>query len=632
MWNDFVRPIRDHLPLWLVMVPLVGIVVVRLSTRFGDAVVRRVLLTNVLTSVLLCVWMVAAYEPLKPAATREQASYLGPIEQFQLRSSFGWVGESRTTTLEGNKRMVELPVRWGPDIRIEFGVDGISLWFITLSMVLVAAAMCGIGEPLSLTLSPEYRGEGTGQSAADGGQRPLSLTVSPEYRVEGTGQSAADGGQRPLSLTLSPKYRGEGTGQWANQSASWLWLEASLIGTFAALDVVLFAVCWMSTLLAIAWLLGHGGDADRHDVTPRLWKPAAVGSWFVTLGLCGLVLAFGWMRQTPNRPQPPLIFSVPELIAGIGHWTVAGDRLYLWSQISPWLFWLLTVGFTGPLLLAPFHRGFVAALVSAPPSVAVMLAGVLIKVGLYGWLRFVLPVFPDLLRQHVDGLATLIGLSSLLAAGLAFGQTDWRRRAAMATSSSLGLSLLAVMTLTLEGLTGGLLRAFSHGLSAALLLWLLPRSYGQKAPLPGVPGRGNRTNGDAALVASLVQQNRNSRRRQLAFRVALFAWIGLPGLSGFVAEVVSPFGLIQHEFNVALLSLTTSGLIAWMWVRADREQLKWSTAPWPTREWIVVGTLIALNVAMGLAPQFVISRMQPSLIAILPLQEESPTEPVAIEF
>ena len=101
---------------------------------------------------------------------------------------------------------------------------------------------------------------------------------------------------------------------------------------------------------------------------------------------------------------------------------------------------------------------------------AVVLAGVLIKIGLYGWLRFVLPVFPDLLRESVDWLAILAGLSSLLAAALAFGQTDWRRRAALATSSSLGLSLLAMLTVTLEGLTAGLLRVLSHGLTAALLL------------------------------------------------------------------------------------------------------------------------------------------------------------------
>ena len=581
MWNDFTRPIRDYLPLWLVVVPLVGIVVVWLSQRFGNAAVRRVVFTNVVMSLVLCVWMVAAYEPLKPAATIEQASYLGPIQRFQFRSSFGWIGESRITTLEqtrsdGQRRIVELPARWGPDIRFELGVDGISLWFITLSALLVAVAM-----------------------SADGGQQ-LNGTGFVSGTALAAGFSFEIDGTTPVASAIPLKVRSIGQRPLSGHGAvAWLWLEASLIGTFAALDVVLFAVCWMSALLAVTWLLGHGGDAERHEVTPRLWKSAAMGSWCVTLGLCGLVLAFGWLRETPNRPQPPLIFSVPELVAGIGHWTVAGDSLFLWTYVSPWLFWLLVVGFTGPLLLAPFHRGFVAALASAPPSVAVVLAGVLIKVGLYGWLRFVLPVFPDLLRQHVDGLAIMAGLSSLLAAALAFGQTDWRRRAALATSSSLSLSLLAMMTVTLEGLTASLLRVLSHGLTAGLLLWLLPRS-------------------DSARSISTQLENAHSRRRRSTFRVALFAWIGLPGLSGFVAEVVSPLGLMQHEFNAALLSLTTSGLIAWMWVRADREQPIWSTAPWLPREWIVIGTLIALNVALGVAPQFVISRLQPSLIALLP--------------
>ncbi|HLQ44805.1 MAG TPA: proton-conducting transporter membrane subunit, partial [Planctomycetaceae bacterium] len=395
---------------------------------------------------------------------------------------------------------------------------------------------------------------------------------------------------------------------------AWLLLEGSLIGTFVALDVVLIAVCWLSTLLTVAWLLGQGGDSERHDVTPGWLKVNGLGAWFAALGLCGLVLAFGWLRQTPNRPQPPLIFSVPELIAGLGHWTASGDNLSLWAHVSTWLFGLLVVGFTGPLWLAPFHRGFVAALVSAPPSVAIVMACVLIKVGVYGWLRFIVPVFPDLLRQHADWLTTAVGLSSLLAAVLAFGQSDWRRRVALATSSSVGLSLLGVMTLTLEGVMGGVLRVLSHGLTAALLLWLLPSSVGRAFPSdsPSADQAGQDCPTDSSA----------QRRRQAVFRVALFAWIGLPGLSGFVAEFVSPFGLFQHEFNVALLSLTTSGLIAWMWVRADREQPRWSAAPWLPREWIVVGTLVTLNVALGVAPQFVISRLQPSLINVLPSGEE----------
>ena len=103
-------------------------------------------------------------------------------------------------------------------------------------------------------------------------------------------------------------------------------------------------------------------------------------------------------------------------------------------------------------------------------------------------------------------------------------------------------------------------------------------------------------------------------------RFTLFAWIGLPGLSGFLAEFVTPFGLFQHEFNAAALSLMTSGLIAWMWVRADREPLDWSQELWTRRDTFVVATLVTLNVALGVAPQFVVNRLQPSLMSLLPMQ------------
>ncbi len=551
MWDLYLQPIQNHLPLWLMFVPLFGMALVCLGRRFGETAGRQTLFVNLRTSALLCVWLVAAYEPLKPAVSQEQASFLGVVDRFQFRSSFSWVGETRSETLDrtqpdGRVASREFSVHWGPDIRCELGVDGISLWFVALSVLLVAVAV----------------------------------------RVECRSDSALP-------------------------ACAWLWLEASLIGTFVALDVVLFVVCWMSTLFAIAWLLGYHGDSRRHEAVPRLLKGTLIGGWLVTVGLCGLVLTFGWLRQTPNRPHPPLLFSMPELIAGINHWTVAGDNLYLWAHVSPWLFWLLVLGFTGPLLLAPFHRAFVMSVTSAPPAVAIVLVGVLIKVGLYGWLRFVIPLFPDLLRQNADFLSALAGFSSLLAAVLAFGQTDWHRRVALATASSVGLSLLGVMTFTLEGMVSGMLRMLSHGLTAALLLCLLPRSSAS-------------TPDNADRLLSDLDGAQDKRCRAL-FRLALFAWIGLPGLSGFVAEFMAPFGLIQHEFNLALLSLTTSGLIAWMWVRADRDEPRWSLRPWTFRDWSVLVTLVGLNIALGIAPQFVINRLEPSLVSLLPLDRPDST-------
>lgn len=554
MWNLYLQPIRDQLPLWLMLMPLLGMVLVWLGRRFHESAARQILFVNLVTSALLCVWMVVAYEPLKPTVDRDQAALFGRYDRFQFRSSFSWVGESRTETLErtlpnGRVTSFDFPVRWGPDIRLEVGIDGISLWLTALSLLLVTVA-----------LSLECR------STA-----PLPATA-------------------------------------------WLWLEASLIGTFVALDVVLFSICWMSTLLAVAWLIGSYGDTQRHVAVPRLMKATAIGGWLVVIGLCGLVLAFGWLRQSPNRPHPPLIFSMPELIAGLSHWTAGGDNLILWANVSPWLFGLLVIGFTGPMLLAPFHRAFVMSVSSAPPAVSIVLVGALIKVGLYGWLRFIVPVFPDMLRLNADFLSTLVGISSLLAAVLAFGQTSWPQRIALATTSSIGLSLLGIMTFTLEGMIGAMLRLLSHGLTAALLLWLLPRSSEQR-PQPD------------ALANEPHDQPVSNHQRTL-FRLALCAWIGLPGLSGFVAEFISPFGLIQHEFNLALVSLTTSGLIAWMWVRADRDEPRWPVTPWSRRDWSIATTLIALNIALGIAPQFVITRIEPSLVALLPIDRPELTAQV----
>ena len=145
MWDALVRPIHDHLPLWLLLLPLLGMVLVALARSLGREAVRRTMLVNLCLSVALSLWLVVAYQPLKPAGSAEHAALLGPLERFQFRDSFAWVGETRTALLErtrrnGDRQVVEVPIRWGPDIRCEVGVDGISVWFVALSVLLVAVA------------------------------------------------------------------------------------------------------------------------------------------------------------------------------------------------------------------------------------------------------------------------------------------------------------------------------------------------------------------------------------------------------------------------------------------------------------------------------------------------------------
>ena len=238
------------------------------------------------------------------------------------------------------------------------------------------------------------------------------------------------------------------------------------------------------------------------------------------------------------------------------------------------------------------------------------------KVGVYGWLRFVVPVFHDLLSQSADTLTTVVGMSSLLGALLAFGERDWQRRIALATSSSIGLSLVGVMTLTLEGMTGGLLRVLSHGMTVGLLLWLLPRDADSRHSQE--VSKDDRCFADEFGDSTQAPDPVTSHRRWLV-RFALFAWIGLPGLSGFVTEFVTPFGLFQHAFNAAALSLMTSGIMAWTWVRADREPLVRSRDHWSQRDTLLAATLVILNIGLGVAPQFVVNRLHPSLVSVLPV-------------
>ncbi len=558
MNSNLVSTIREALPLWLVCVPVAGMIALALAARFGEPAVRRTMLVNLIVSLGLSVWLLAAYKPLQPVTQPANGALFGPIERFQFRSSFAWLGELRTAEIEirlpdGSRRQRVVPVAWGPDIHFGVGVDGLSVWLVVATVLLI---VCG------------WLRE----------QHSAGRIVNRSHLVE---PPAADG------VTIRP----------SGTAAIWLWLEASLVGTLVALDVVLLVVCWMSSLLALGCMLARGGDSTRKIATQRFLRVQWVGCGLIWLGLAGLVLAFGWLRESPSR-VPPLIFAVPELIAGIARWTVSGDNLYLWTLVSPWLFVLLGVGFTVPLMLAPFHRGFVAALASAPPAMAVVLAGVMAKLGVYGWLRFVVPLFPNQIQSMSELFVLAVGLSGVYAALQALAAETWRTRVAFATMASSNLMLLGVVTLTIEGLTGGVLRWLGHALTVGLVLWLLPSSEIE-----------NRRDDHST---------RDSERRAAAFRLGLWAWIGLPGFGLFAAEFVTLFALFEQNELSMVFSLTISLLLAWTWVRADRERMAWSAAPWSVREWFVICGLLLLNIAMGVTPNVVVWRVQPSLMMLLP--------------
>ncbi len=568
MWESVVGPIREHLAAWLLLISCLGAVMTYAARGIGKVVVRRTLLCTLGLCAALSLWMVVAYQPLKLTVDLSQAMTLGPLDRFQFRTSLPWIGGFRPASIErtladGTSRVVDVSAAWGPGIRLDVGVDGLSLWFVMLSVLLVGLA-----------------------AATDQG----------------------DSGE--------------------SYGASWLWLLASLVGTFVALDVVLLSVCWLSTWLAVAWLLRHGGEVDRREVTFRLVKTAWIGSWLTALGLCGLVLIFGWLRQTPMRPQPPLLFAIPELLHGLKQMS-SGEHLLFWRTVSPWMFWLLLIGFTWPLMLAPFHRVLLAGLSSAPTGLAMVLAGVAIKVGLYGWLRFLVPLFGDLLEHLELLLATAVSVFSLFAAVLALGQADWRSRVALATASSLGLCVLGIVTMTLQGLTSGLLRGLSHGLSIPLLIWLCGRDLAPRFQLEAQRSNNGSVSEsknafDAGSQVSEPQAG-SLGRRSLCFRLAIAGVIGMPGFGGFVSDVLLPLGLFQQEFNLGLISLATSGLLAWMWVRAERDAPVMSVA-WSGRDWLVVGVLLSANATLGLFPQFVIDRVQPTLVQSLPAGDKAETE------
>jgi NADH-quinone oxidoreductase subunit M len=276
----------------------------------------------------------------------------------------------------------------------------------------------------------------------------------------------------------------------------------------------------------------------------------------------------------------------------------------------------LLIGFLIKLPAAPFHTWLPDAHVEAPTAVSVVLAGLLLKVGAYGLLRIVLPVFPDLIVQYAYPLS-VVGLFSLFYGGLnALGSTDLKRLVAYSSVSHMGYVVIGIASLTAEGLSGAVFQCISHGLISPFLFLLVGVIYDRTH---------NRNRDD---FSGLVQP----MPRFVAFAmVGFFASMGIPAFSGFIGEVLVVIGAFKSSgFNqfiprwVALF--TTAGILlsASYYLFTARKMFFgefWSRDPqWKEaltdlnlREYLMLVPLLLAFVALGIFPQYLMEYLNPAV-------------------
>ncbi|WP_165221513.1 complex I subunit 4 family protein [Aquisphaera insulae] len=314
-------------------------------------------------------------------------------------------------------------------------------------------------------------------------------------------------------------------------------LQTGLLGLFASLDVILFYIFFEFTLIPLFFIIGLWGGPDRQRASVTFFLYTLAGSLLTLLGVIALVVV-----HYQHSPDHVLTFSIPKLTQGLAslpwaHWHDVGR----WTSPQVLIFLLLFAGFAIKVPMFPFHTWLPLAHVEAPTAGSIILAGVLLKVGSYGLLRFNMGMTPLGAVALFPLLATLSVIGIIYGALVALSQTDIKRMVAYSSVSHMGFIALGMFALNATGMDGSAIQMINHGLTTGALfacVGILYERYHTRE-MDEIGGLWNRL-------------------PLLAFFLFLSAYgsAALPGLNGFVGEFPILTGMFAESPRAGVLAAT----------------------------------------------------------------------------
>lgn len=308
-----------------------------------------------------------------------------------------------------------------------------------------------------------------------------------------------------------------------------LLLETGMLGVFVAGDIFLFYIFFEFTLIPLFFIIGIWGSEDRRHAAIKFFLFTFAGSVLTFLGLITIVI---WQYTSSPGPHPTLTFSISELTAALAQRPLPNDAAHGYLQIL--VFLALFAGFAIKVPLFPVHTWLPLAHTQAPVAGSVLLAGVLLKLGSYGFLRFSIPMLPAATAICLPWLLWLAVVGIIYGALLALAQTDLKRLVACSSVSHMGFVMLGVFALNPLGLQGGVLQMINHGISTGALFALVGMIY------------------DRYHTRNIAEFGGLARKLPwLAFFLILFTLssIGLPGMNGFAGEFLILAGMFQRGWS-----------------------------------------------------------------------------------
>jgi NADH-quinone oxidoreductase subunit M len=362
--------------------------------------------------------------------------------------------------------------------------------------------------------------------------------------------------------------------------ATMLLLMVGMLGVFVSLDLFLFYVFWEISLFPMYFVIGIWGGPRRIYATVKFVIYTLVGSLLMLVAILGVAIAYAAAGN-------PFTFSY-EALRGFAY----ADTLQALAFVAFFLAFAIKVP------MWPLHTWLPDAHVEAPTAGSIILAGVLLKLGGYGFLRYNLPLLPDAAVTFAPIIIGLALVAIIYGALVAMVQPDMKKLVAYSSVSHMGFVMLGTFVFNEQGLQGAVFQMVSHGVTTGALFLLVGVIYEQTHDRE---------------IAHMGGLNARLPRYAAMFGLFTFASIGLPGLSGFVGEFLVIIGAFRANGYVAAIAMVVVIISAvymlWMFQRAFfTVPSDWMRRSWPSlrdlnrSEWIALAPLVFLVVALGVYP------------------------------
>jgi NADH-quinone oxidoreductase subunit M len=383
-----------------------------------------------------------------------------------------------------------------------------------------------------------------------------------------------------------------------------LLLETGMAGTFIAFDLILFFVFWELVLVPMYFLIGIWGSANREYAAIKFFLYTVFGSIFMLLGFLGM-----YFRSDPHT------FDILELqrFGATGGFT-EGFQLVVFGAVA--------LGFAVKVPMWPFHTWLPDAHTEAPTIGSVLLAGIMLKMGTYGFVRIALPILPEGARAYAPWIGLLAAIAIVYAALACLAQKDLKRLIAFSSVGHMGFVMLGIATLTEIGIQAAIFGMVAHGVITGMLFFCVGSIYDRY-----------HTREIATIGGGMLQK---MPKLASVFTYVSIASLGLPGLAGFWGEVMallSAFnpaaGLSTGLFRAYMVmggvgTILTAAYFLWMLQRVNLGLLpeRWKEHPLGDMvavEWVSWLPLLVLIVGLGVFPRLVFGMSDDAVRGVLSL-------------